>query len=72
MKDWKTSDELSYIFDCILCHFHTQKKDFIESKKMIWLNDFLWFKEMIFLNEVKFVWFKQNIFGPNKYFFESN
>ena len=27
---------------------------------------------MICLNETKFVWFKQNIFGPNKYLFESN
>ena len=26
---------------------------------------------MICLNETKFVWFKQNIFGPNKYLFES-
>ena len=52
--------------------YHTEKKDLIESKKMICLNDFLWFKEMICLNEIKFVWFKQNIFEPNKYLFESN
>ena len=51
---------------------HTEKKDLIESNKIICLNDFLWFKEMICLNETKFVWFKQNIFGPNKYLFESN
>ena len=51
---------------------YTEKKDLIESKKIICLNDFLWFKEMICLNEIKFVWFKQNIFEPNKYLFESN
>ena len=50
----------------------TEKKDLIESKKIICLNDFLWFKEMICLNETKFVLFRQNIFGPNKYLFESN
>ena len=50
----------------------TEKKDLIESKKIICLNDFLWFKEMICLNEIKFVWFKQNSFEPNKYLFESN
>ena len=36
----------------------TQKKDLIESKKMICLNDFFWFKEMICINEIKFVWIK--------------
>ena len=51
---------------------YTQKKDLIESNKMISLNNFLWFEEMICLNEIKFVWFKQNIFEPNKYLFESN
>ena len=51
---------------------YTQKKDLIESKKIICLNDFLWFEEMICLNEIIFVWFKQNIFEPNKYLFESN
>ena len=51
---------------------HTERKDLIESKKIICLNDFLWFKEMTCLNETKFVWFKQNTFGPNKYLFESN
>ena len=50
----------------------TEKKDLIESKKIICLNDFLWFKEMICLNEIKFVWFKQNSFEPNKYLLESN
>ena len=50
----------------------TEKKDLIESKKIISLNDFLWFKEIICLNETKFVWFKQNIFGSNKYCFEAN
>ena len=49
------------------CHKYTEKKDLIESKTIICLNDFLWFKEMICLNETKFVWF-----GPNKYLFESN
>ena len=53
-------------------HSYTQKKDLIESKKMICLKDLLWFKEMICLNEIKFAWFKQNIFKPNKYLFESN
>ena len=53
-------------------NLHTQKKDWFESKKMICLNDFIWFKEMICLNEIKFVWFKQNIFGGNKYLFEWN
>ena len=51
---------------------HTQKKDLIESKKMICLNDFLLFKKMICLNGIKYVWFKQNISEPNKYLFESN
>ena len=51
---------------------HSEKIYFIESKKMICLNDSLWFKEMIHLSEIKFVWFKQNIFEPNKYLFESN
>ena len=51
---------------------HIEKKDLIESKKIICLNDFLWFIEMICLNEKKFVWFKQNIVGSNKYLFESN
>ena len=51
---------------------HTEKKDLIESKKIICLNDFFWFKEMICLNEIEFIWFKQNIFEPNKYLFESN
>ena len=49
----------------ILYKYHTQKKDLIESKKMICLNDFLWFKEMICLNEIKFLWFKL-IFLQNK------
>ena len=31
----------------------TQKKDLIESKKIMCLKDFLWFKEMICLNEIK-------------------
>ena len=44
---------------------YTEKKDLIESKKIICLNDFLWFKEMICLNEIKFVWFKL-IFLQNK------
>ena len=51
---------------------YTEKKYLIESKKIICLNDFLWFKEIICLNQIKFVWFKQNIFEPNKYLFESN
>ena len=46
------------IFDCI--------------KKIICLNHFLWCQEMFCFNETKFVWFKQNIFGSNKYWFESN
>ena len=41
-------------------------------KKIICLKDFLWCKEMICLHEIKFVRFIQNIFGPNKYLFESN
>ena len=61
-QDYKISVSFNY----------TEKKDLIESKKIICLNDFLRFKEMICLNETKFVWFKQNIFGPNKYLFESN
>ena len=36
----------------------TEKNDLIESKKVICLNDFLWFKEMICSNEIKFVWIK--------------
>ena len=47
--------------------FRNEKKDLIESKKMI-----LRSKEMICLNEIKFVWFKQSIFEPSKYLFESN
>ena len=34
---------------------YTQKKDSIQSKKMICLNEFLRIKEMICLNEIKFV-----------------
>ena len=50
---------------------HWEKRfDWIKENNL--LNDFLWFKEMIYLNETKFVWFKQNIFGPNKYLFQSN
>ena len=56
----------------VLKKINTEKKDLIESKKIICLNDFLWFKEMICLNEIRFVWFKQNILEPNKYLFESN
>ena len=41
-------------------------------KKIICFKDFLWCKEMFCFNETKFFWFKQNIFGPNKYLFESN
>ena len=41
-------------------------------KKIIFLNHFLWCKEMFCLNETKFVWLEGNIFGPNKYLFESN
>ena len=32
----------------------TQKKNLIESKKIICLEDFLWFKEIIYLNKLKF------------------
>ena len=69
------------IFKYVICFFrvkrkksnnYIQKKDLIESKKLIFLNDFLWFIEMICLDEIKFVWFKQNIFKTNKYLFESN
>ena len=35
--------------------FKHSEKNLIESKKMICYNDFLWFKEMICLNEIKFV-----------------
>ena len=41
-------------------------------KKMICLKHFLWCKEMFCFNETKLAWFKQNIFGLNKYLFESN
>ena len=57
--------------ECIIPQsIHYKKKDLIESKKIICLNDFLWFTEMLCSNEIKFVWFKQNIFEPNKYLFE--
>ena len=65
-KCYKSFLRISVKFNC------TEKKDLIESKKIICFNDFLLFKEMICLNEIKFVWFKQNIFEPNKYLFESN
>ena len=55
-----------------LLFLYTEKKDLIESKKIICLKHFLWCKEMFCFNETKFAWFKQNIFGPNKYLFESN
>ena len=48
------------------------EKIFDYIKKIIYLKHFLWCKEMFCFNETKFVWFKQNIFGPNKYLFESN
>ena len=51
---------------------YTQKKDLIGSKKIICLKGFLWFQEMIYLNWIKFVWFKQIIFEPNKNLFKSN
>ena len=38
----------------------TQKKDLIELRKIICLKDFLRFEEMIYLNKIKFVSFKQN------------
>ena len=41
-------------------------------KKIICLKHFLWCKEIFCFNETKFVWFIQNIFGANKYLFESN
>ena len=36
-----------------------QKKDLIESKKIICLKNFLWFKEMTYSNSIKFVWFNK-------------
>ena len=38
-----------------------KKKNFIESKKMICLEDFLCYEKMMYLNEIKFVWFKQSV-----------
>ena len=35
--------------------FHTEKKDLIESKKIICLKDFLWFEKMIYLIKRKFL-----------------
>ena len=67
MLDRKKTRITSYI----LIELHSEKIfDWI--KKIICLKDFLWCKEIICLNETKFVWFKQNIFGPNNYLFESN
>ena len=47
-------------------------------RKKIWLNrkklfvwKTLWIEEKIYLNKIKFVWFKQNIFEPNKNLFTS-
>ena len=57
-KKWSVSRILTF----------TEKKDLIESKKMICLKEFLWFKEMNCLNEIKLFWFKQNIFEPNNFF----
>ena len=40
-----------------------------------YLSIFAWgliFVQENYLNETKFFWFKQNIFGPNKYLFGSN
>ena len=55
-----------------LVKLNTLRKIFDWIKKMIGLKHFLWCKEMFCFNETKFVWFKQNIFRPNKYLFESN
>ena len=49
-----------------------QKEDLIESKKIICLKDFLWFKKIIYLNKIKFIWFKQSIFEPNQNLFKTN
>ena len=64
-------DNKIFYFKTKLVIMHSEKRfDWI--KKIICLKHFLWCKEMICLNEIKFVWFKQNIFEPNKYLFESN
>ena len=39
-----------YVFWPLICRNCTQKKDLIESKKIICLKDFLWFKKMIYFN----------------------
>ena len=44
----------------------TQKKDLLESKKIICLKDFLWFKKIIYLSYIKFFWFKLSIFETNE------
>ena len=49
-----------------------RKKIWLNQRKWFFLNDFLWFREMICLNEIKFVRFKRNNFEQNKYLFESN
>ena len=60
-----------FCFSTFLPYLHSEKRfDWI--KKIICMKHFLWCKEMFCLNETKFVWFKQNIFGSNKYLFESN
>ena len=56
---------------------YTEKKDLIESKKIICLNDFLWFKEidnwfkLIDLRQ-KFIWFEQIFILSKDILFESN
>ena len=65
------NDNKNFSLKTKLVIMHSEKRfDWIKENDC--LNDFLWFKEMIRLNEVKFVWFKQNIFEPNKYLFKLN
>ena len=60
--------------DCWLYYelIYTKEKDLIELKKITRLKDFIWFKKMIYLNELNFFWFKQSIFESNKNWFKSN
>ena len=64
LKNWKSLN-WSYLEEIKFIHIRyifTQKKDLIESKKMLCLKDFIWLKKL-------FIWIKLNWFDSNKYLF---
>ena len=73
--------EMSYFSRYFILSFSFTSKDFLQMhleqrfdciKKIICLEDFLWFKIMFHLNEIKFIWFKQVFICPKDILFELN